>query len=130
LFDWPEHLVSIGSRASTTIAPQALAFMNSPQGRRAAEALAARVGAELGAGKRREEQPDAPSGEREAERVRQTYRRGLSRNCTARELELAVAFLKAQGEAYRMEGKPNAEALAEVDLCQAVLGMNEFIYVD
>ena len=36
LFDWPEHLVSIGRRSTTTIAPQALMFMNSPQGRRIA----------------------------------------------------------------------------------------------
>ena len=33
LFDWPEHLVSIGQRSTTTTAPQALMFMNSPLGR-------------------------------------------------------------------------------------------------
>ena len=43
LFDWPEHLVGIGQRASTTTAPQALMFMNSPLGRASAEGLAARV---------------------------------------------------------------------------------------
>ncbi len=43
LFDWPEHLVSIGQRPSTTIAPQALMFINSPQGRSYAEGLAKRV---------------------------------------------------------------------------------------
>ena len=45
LFDWPEHLVSIGQRASTTTAPQALLFMNSPLGRASAEGLASRVAA-------------------------------------------------------------------------------------
>ncbi|MEJ7594976.1 MAG: PSD1 and planctomycete cytochrome C domain-containing protein [Planctomycetaceae bacterium] len=43
LFDWPEHLVSIGQRPVTTIAPQALMFMNSPQGRDYATAFAQRL---------------------------------------------------------------------------------------
>src|SRR5262249_15690052 len=41
LFDWPEHLVSIGQRATTTTASQALLFMNGPEGRRCAEGFAA-----------------------------------------------------------------------------------------
>ncbi len=48
LFDWPEHLVGIGQRASTTTAPQALMFMNSPLGRDSAEGLASRVAGESG----------------------------------------------------------------------------------
>ena len=48
LFDWPEHLVGIGQRASTTTAPQALLFMNSPLGRECAAGLAARVCGEPG----------------------------------------------------------------------------------
>jgi hypothetical protein len=43
LFDWPEHLVSIGQRSVTTTAPQALLFMNSAQGRDFAAAFAARL---------------------------------------------------------------------------------------
>ena len=45
LFDWPEHLVSIGQRSTTTTAPQALAMLNSGLARHCAEGLAARVAA-------------------------------------------------------------------------------------
>ena len=48
LFDWPEHLVSIGRRANTTTAAQALAFMNSPVGREYAGSLAERLPADPG----------------------------------------------------------------------------------
>ena len=40
IFDSPEPLVSVGNRPATTIAPQALLFMNSPHVRAAAKALA------------------------------------------------------------------------------------------
>ena len=43
LFDWPEHLVSIGQRSTTTTAPQALSFLNSDLARRCGEGLADRV---------------------------------------------------------------------------------------
>src|SRR5204863_9941330 len=43
LFDQPEPLVSIGSRPSTTIAPQALAFLNSPHVRGYAHNFAKRL---------------------------------------------------------------------------------------
>ena len=45
LFDWPEHLVSIGQRSTTTTAPQALAMLNSGLARHCAEGLAQRVAA-------------------------------------------------------------------------------------
>src|SRR5207237_1009269 len=46
VFDAPEPLVSIGSRPTTTIAPQALLFMNSPHVRRYAAAFAKRLPAD------------------------------------------------------------------------------------
>ena len=55
LFDWPEHLVSIGQRSTTTTAPQALAMLNSALARHCAAGFAARVAggdpaSEVGAG--------------------------------------------------------------------------------
>jgi hypothetical protein len=41
-----------------------------------------------------------------------------------------VAFLKEQRSAYTAEKKANAEALALVDFCQVLFGLNEFVYVD
>jgi len=111
LFDWPEHLVSIGQRASTTIAPQALLFMNSQQGRSCAESLANRVHGK----------PDE---------IAQAYRLALGREPSIPEQQLAEAFIRSQSAEYQNAGSANAEQVALADLCQAILSMNEFVYVD
>lgn len=113
LFDWPEHLVSIGRRSSTTIAPQALMFMNSPQGRRYAEGFAQRL-----------------TGKTPEETVRAAFRLALGREPTADEQKLTTEFIARQSEAYQQAGKTNAAQLAVTDFCQAVLSSNEFVYVE
>ncbi|MBI1311980.1 DUF1553 domain-containing protein [bacterium] len=113
LFDWPEHLVSIGNRASTTIAPQALMFLNSPQGRQYAAAFAASL----------------PGGN-VSQAVTEAYRRALDRVPTGRELELATAFVKQQSGIYSSAGVTGSELHALTDLCQTIFGMNEFVYVE
>jgi hypothetical protein len=110
LFDWPEHLVSIGQRQSTTIAPQALAFMNNPLARSAAEALANQV-----------------SGVGELDKV---YLQVLSRRASDAEFEAAMRFI-AQAQKIRSEqNSPAPEKMAIADFCQILLCSNEFIYVD
>lgn len=118
LFDWPEHLVSIGQRASTTIAPQALMFMNSPQGRVYAEAFARRIDAEM---------PDAGKGD---EAVQRAYRRAFGRSPSKQERSLATEFLARQAELHRQAGHGEPDRLALTDLCQTLMSMNEFIYVE
>jgi hypothetical protein len=113
LFDWPEHLVSIGRRSTTTIAPQALLFLNSPQGRHYAEGLARRLAGS----------PDAAA-------VDRAYRIVLGRGPDARETQLSLDFLAGQAAAYRKEGRADADQRARVDFCQALLSANEFVYVD
>jgi hypothetical protein len=113
LFDWPEHLVSIGQRSTTTIAPQALLFMNSPQGRQYAEGLARRL----------EGQAAGPAVER-------AYRIAFGRAPAEAERRLALDFLARQADAYRRAGRADAEQRARVDFCQTLLSMNEFVYVD
>ena len=103
LFDWPEHLVSIGQRPVTTIAPQALMFMNSPQGRDYATAFAKRL------------PQDAPE-----QTVREAWRLALGRVPTDAESAASVQFLKQQ---------PDPDQ-AIVNLCQTILSMNEFVYVE
>lgn len=110
LFDWPEHLVSIGQRSTTTIAPQALMFMNSPQGRKYAEALAAEL------------KTDTP--------IVDAYQRTFGRNPTDRETELAAEFLTQQTDVYQRAKHPKAANAALTDFCQTLFSMNEFIYVD
>jgi hypothetical protein len=112
LFDWPEHLVSIGQRNVTTTAPQALMFMNSALGRSCAEGLAARV-----------------SGVPAGDAVRDAYRIAFGREPNAPESRLSAAFLARQAEVYQHAGKPDPDRLARVDLCQALMSMSEFIYI-
>ena len=103
LFDWPEHLVSIGQRPVTTIAPQALMFMNSPQGRDYATAFAKRL----------------PTDSQE-HAVREAWRLAFGRIPTAAESAASVQFLKQQPDGHQ----------AIVNLCQTILSMNEFVYVE
>jgi mono/diheme cytochrome c family protein len=114
LFDWPEHLAGIGQRASTTTAPQALMFMNSPLGRSSAEGLACRVAGESG--------PEGP--------VRLAYKLSFGREASAGETRLAVDFLARQSSAYSADSKPEPARRALVDFCQALLSMSEAIYIN
>jgi cytochrome c553 len=111
LFDWPEHLVSIGQRTSTTVAPQALMFMNSQQGRSYAEAFAGKL-----------------HGKPEA--IIQGYRLALGREPSEDEQNIAEQFIKNQSAEYREAGRNDADEVALADLCQALFSMNEFVYVD
>lgn len=113
LFDWPEHLVSIGQRPLTTIAPQALQFMNNPQGREYAAALAKHVHSE--------------SSEQSVDRA---YWAALSRSPQNAEMTLALTFLREQSASRKAAGESDADLLALTDLCQTIMSMNEFLYVD
>ncbi|MGL5095889.1 MAG: DUF1553 domain-containing protein, partial [Planctomycetia bacterium] len=115
LFDWPEHLGSIGRRGTTTVAPQALLFLINAETRADAVGLAERFKAADAAGL-----------------VDGAYRTALSRPPVERETTAGVRFIQRQTEAYTAAGRPAAEAVAaaRVDYCQAVFGLNEFIYVD
>ena len=112
LYDWPEHLVSIGQRSQTTTAPQALVFMNSPLGRRCALGLADRLAFEP---------PNAA--------VRHGYQLVLNRHPTAGEVQLSVDFISSQSKGYALSGRVDSNHLALVDFAQALLSTNEAIYV-
>ena len=101
IFDWPEHLVSIGRRPTTTIAPQSLYLMNNPHVRSYAEALAKRSGGS----------------------VEKVYQYALSRPPTETEISKAQTFLESQSKNY------NGGTTALTDLCQALMASNEFLYL-
>ena len=111
LFDWPEHMVSIGRRSTTTIAPQALMFMNSPQGRAYAQATAMRV-----------------RGESQAASIASAYQTTLGRKPGTEESALALKFVASQMALYGNDEKAGERALA--DLCQMLLASSEFVFVD
>ncbi len=111
LFDWPEHLVGIGRRARTTLAPQALQFLNSPQTRKYAEGLAERL----------EPMDSFP------DQVDQAYRYAFNRYPEPREKEVGIQFLKAQEASYPPQKQ--ARKLALVDYCHSLFSLNEFIHI-
>lgn len=82
LFDWPEHLVSIGQRPSTT--DRLRMFINSPQGRSYAIALAKRV-----------ESSD------QTQSIQQAYSLAFGRQPSNSELQAATAFLQQQMQAHQ-----------------------------
>ncbi len=109
IFDQPEPLVSQGRRPSTTIAPQALMFMNGSQVVELAAAFARRF---------------ADTGAEAA--IRGIYQAALGRDPDAQELTDSLAFVESQAAAYE---STDARRLALADFCQVVLGLNEFIYL-
>jgi len=110
IFDQPEPLTSQGSRPATTIAPQALFFINNPQVVKWSAALAGRIAT------------DSPE-----MAVRKVYQNTLGREPGAAELAESRAFLEAQAASY--QGAKNGPQLALADLCQIMFGLNEFIYI-
>ncbi len=117
LFDWPEHLVSIGDRATTTTAPQALWLMNSPIARKAAQQFAAAL------------QKDPLASDQPA-LVDLAFRQAFGRPASPNEIERAAQFIAHQTAVYRKASDPQPETSAWIDLCQVLFGMNEFVYVD
>jgi len=115
LFDAPEPLVSQGRRLSTTVAPQALMFMNSPNVRGYATAFAQLLAEE--------------AGDDLGKAVIAGYRAALGREPDAREVTATLAFLQSQKEAYATARQNNPQLLALVDLAQTIFSLNEFSYL-
>jgi len=99
-FDLPEPLVSQGARPTTTVAPQALVLMNSPQARQWADGLAKRVSTAGDATKQ----------------IAMIYLLCFNRAPKAAELTSGLDFLQS------------GASLA--DYGQVVLSLNEFVYVN
>ncbi len=111
LFDWPEHLVSIGQRPVTTIAPQSLMFMNSAQGRDYAASFASRLNAS---------DPVVA--------IQQAWRMAFGRKPSDQEVLAAKDFLTRQTAAHT--GASDSAYQALIDLCQTIFSMNEFVYIE
>jgi hypothetical protein len=64
--------------------------------------------------------------------IRTAFRLALARGPSAAETEICVRLLERQAAAYRQAGRPTGEAerLALVQLCHALLNTNEFLYVE
>jgi hypothetical protein len=100
-FDGPNNSSSCGRRPHTTVATQALHLLNNPTIRLRANDFAQRVSSDCGT-------------DREAQ-VQRAYLLALSRRPTHTELQQSLTFLADYPLA---------------DLCQTLLTLNEFIYID
>jgi hypothetical protein len=105
LFDGADPASMVGRRGQTTVAPQALFFMNDPFVTKSAKQLAARVASEAA--------PDAGA------RTRRLYALALGRPPTQAELDLGAQLLA-----------PTAGAHAPERYCHLILCTNEFVYLD
>ena len=106
LFDWPDALTSMESRAVTTTPLQALVFMNDPQFRQMAEGFAQRIVGEkdwLGA----------------------AYAIAFGRPPSEKERTSGTAFVQKQLQSHNGDLKKTLS-----DFCAALMSANEFIYVE
>lgn len=131
-FDLPDTTVSCARRDVTVVAPQALMLLNSPESVRYARALAARVAGDAA-------KLDATDAATAEQVTRRAFRLVLQRAPSPEEVRLAGEFLR--GQAARPDSpparpddktpaKPDAGARAIVELCRALLNLNEFAYAD
>ena len=114
LFDAPDAMQGIGNREESTVAPQALAMLNSPIIRRLAAKFAERV---------------RPSADKDLQSVIQdAWQTAFGRPPLPEESASMNAFIEHQKNSRGNDA--NAEAVAVRDFCHLVLCMNEFIYID
>lgn len=111
-FDAPEPLVTQGLRPTTTVAPQALLLINSPQARDWAEAFAKRI----------LQQPGGVS-----ERLDFAWKSAVGRSPTQQEIASITTFLQS-AQAARPTNDGSSELLAWTDLAQVIFSLNEFAY--
>ena len=118
-FDRPDSLQSCSRRDATTVAPQALALLNDPFVRARSLDFADRL--------LRESQDDSGA-------LRRAFALALGRAPSESEQTAGLEFLTAQAELRRRGNGAAASGdlrrLALADFCQALIGLNEFMYVD
>ena len=120
VFDSPEPLVSVGGRPATTIAPQALIFMNNTQVRGYARSFAKEL--------LEQQKPVAEAGWQPI--VEAGYVTAVGRRPSASETQRGIAFLTKQAESYATDQGQPAHELATTDFCQVLMSLNEFVFVE
>ncbi|MDA1050989.1 MAG: PSD1 and planctomycete cytochrome C domain-containing protein [Planctomycetota bacterium] len=114
LFDAPDTMQAIATREESTVAPQALALLNSPIIRDLATKFAVQV------------RPNAETSIEQA--IDRAYQVALSRPATDAERAAMTEFIQRQKESRAADA--DAESLAVRDFCHLILCMNEFVYID
>ncbi|MGB8854095.1 MAG: PSD1 and planctomycete cytochrome C domain-containing protein [Pirellulales bacterium] len=119
VFDQPEPVQPVGARGVATVPTQALAMMNSPFVRSAAESLAKRARTTLAI------PPAAASGEAAIDFC---FTAALSRQPSDTERTKFTQLLAAREQATGSDAAGRQAALA--DVCHLIFCLNEFVYVD
>ena len=119
-FDLPDSTRSCAVRNKTTVAPAALLMLNNDFIRDQARHLATRVSREAGA------KPEA--------QVQKLYKVALSRTATPDEVSLGIEFMnnnaKVHADAADKKLDEGHRMNALINYCQAIIALNEFIYVN
>jgi hypothetical protein len=119
VFDQPEPVQPVGARGVATVPTQALAMMNSPFVRTAAEGLAKRARTALSLA------PTAAAGEAA---IDYCFTAALSRQPNEAERARFAGLLAAREQSAGDAAAGREAALA--DVCQLMFCLNEFVYVD
>lgn len=122
-FDLPDTTVSCARRDTTVVAPQALMFLNSPEAVRFAQAFADRIVPPA-------QTFDCQDSQATGAVIQKLFQFALGRSADPVELQLAADLLVRHADQHRAAGGQGADRLALVDLCRAVLNLNEFAYID
>jgi len=119
VFDQPEPVQPVGARSAATVPTQALAVMNAPLVRSAAESLARGVRTRLAI------PPDDPA---KPEAIDACFMAALARRPSGEERDRFVAWLAARERETGADAAGLQTALA--DVCHLIFCLNEFVYVD
>lgn len=132
-FDRPDLMTSCARRQNTTVAPQAMVILNDRFVRAVASDFAKRLVKQQSGVSLLTEADFQPI-------IESAFEVCFARSPSDREIETSLQFIadqtkvrtarseQAQAEKNRKQQDPNLEALT--DYCQALFGLNEFIYVD
>lgn len=115
-FDAPSVVFNCTRRASTTMPLQSLSLLNSEFSVKRAEDFAERLRREAGTAS------DA------RQRIRQAFLLSAGREPDAIELAHATQFITEQRRVY--SDRPDAEQRTWADLCQSLLSLNSFLYLE
>ncbi|HUG81331.1 MAG TPA: DUF1553 domain-containing protein [Bryobacterales bacterium] len=116
VLDQPDPSITCELRNVSTVPTQALTLLNNPFILGQAGLFAQRVAEEAGAATET--------------RIRRAYQIALSRAPTTRELSRNVSFIERQRADHLGRGSSDADLDALVDLCDVILNLNEFVYLN
>ena len=116
VFDQPDPNVTCERRNVSTVPTQALTLLNNPFLLGQARLFAQRV--------------IKISSDDDEERITGAYEIALSRPPTDREMTANLRFLAQQRQDHTSRGAVDAGLAALVDLCNVILNLNEFVYLN